>query len=126
MAHWIIEDHGFGGTTYTCSRCRDSWNDIYRDVSAEDNCPTCGYPMNDENEYVEQKKSVKFPKISFIPTSETETIRKYEEQIVNLVKVSGYKIDELIERFAAGYTLQPPETDDIKQLEATIRYWYKK
>lgn len=57
MAHWIIEDYGFGGSYYKCSKCGEGWNDIYRSVSMEDNCPACGAPMNEENEYIEDKKT---------------------------------------------------------------------
>lgn len=52
MAHWIIEDYGFGGNYYRCSTCRCSWNDLYEDVSLLDACPNCGTPINEEeNEY---------------------------------------------------------------------------
>lgn len=54
MAHWIIEDYGFGGQNYRCSNCRESWNDIYFDVSTEDCCPNCHKPINeDETEYID-------------------------------------------------------------------------
>jgi hypothetical protein len=121
-AHWIIECHGFGGTIYTCSECRDSWNDNYTDVSMNDKCPSCGAEINDdENEYIEHKKSkINAP---IIPTSllgkfikksdESETIIKHEEPVSKLIKVSGYDVEKLIELFAAGYTLQPPNYKDI-------------
>lgn len=125
MAHWIIECHGFGGTTYKCSECRDAWNDNYTDISSKDKCPSCGAQINDdENEYIERKKS----KISapIIPTSllgkfikrtdEIETIIKYEDSVSKLIKVSGYDVEKLIELFAAGYTLQPPNYKDISIL----------
>lgn len=55
MAHWIIEDHGFGGQYYKCSECRESWCDIFHNISMEENCPNCGAPINeDETEYVEK------------------------------------------------------------------------
>lgn len=60
MAHWIIEDHGFGGQTYICSECRESWNDIYSNVSMEETCPNCGALINeDETEYIENSKRSK-------------------------------------------------------------------
>ena len=60
MAHWIIEDHGFGGQYYRCSECRESWCDIYKDVSMEETCPHCGAPINeDENEYLENKTKLR-------------------------------------------------------------------
>ena len=55
MAHWIIDDHGFGGQFYKCSECGDSWCDIYNDHLSEDNCPSCGAPIDeDETEYIEK------------------------------------------------------------------------
>lgn len=60
MAHWIIEDHGFGGQIYTCSECRESWNDIYSNVSMDETCPNCGALINeDETEYIENNKRSK-------------------------------------------------------------------
>lgn len=55
MAHWIIEDKGFGGVVYKCSNCGESWNDYYNKFS-KDVCENCGSSMNDENEYVEETK----------------------------------------------------------------------
>ena len=60
MAHWIIEDLGFGGTQYTCSECRETWNDLFtRKVSSiTETCPNCGMSMNEDKiEYVEANKS---------------------------------------------------------------------
>jgi DNA-directed RNA polymerase subunit RPC12/RpoP len=55
MAHWIIEDYGFGGTSYRCSHCGNSWNNIYSDVSRLSTCPSCREPINrDENEYADE------------------------------------------------------------------------
>lgn len=44
MAHWIIEDKGFGGTDYQCSACKDIWNDLFhKDISSiTECCPGCG------------------------------------------------------------------------------------
>lgn len=56
MAHWIIEDHGFGGAWYKCSSCGKSWYDLLEKVPRGDNCQSCGEPINeDENEYIEDK-----------------------------------------------------------------------
>ena len=52
MAHWIIDDHGFGGTYYTCSACGKIYWDILDPVSSTDSCPCCKSPINeDENVY---------------------------------------------------------------------------
>lgn len=57
MAHWIIDDHGFGGQFYRCSKCGDSWCDIYDDHLSDDVCPSCGEPIDhDKNEYIQDKK----------------------------------------------------------------------
>ena len=48
MAHWIIDDHGFGGTYYTCSACGESYWDIFDTVIGEDCCPNCKTPINEE------------------------------------------------------------------------------
>lgn len=57
MAHWIIEDHGFGGQYYKCSECGHTFNDLYHDVP-DDICPECGVEINEnENEYAGEKES---------------------------------------------------------------------
>lgn len=57
MAHWIIEDRGFGGQYYKCSGCGHTFNDLYHDVP-DDICPECGVEINeDENEYMDDKPS---------------------------------------------------------------------
>ena len=37
------------------------------------------------------------------------SLGKYIEKETILIKVSGFDIDKLIELFAAGYSLQPPD-----------------
>lgn len=41
-----------------------------------------------------------------------ERVNTYEAQVSALEKLSGYEITDLTRKFAAGYTLIPP--DDIK------------
>ena len=54
MAHWIIEDKGFGGVVYTCSNCRETWNDYYSKFP-KDYCCWCGENIDeDANEYIEE------------------------------------------------------------------------
>lgn len=56
MAHWIIEDKGFGGVVYRCSNCRESWNDYYSKFP-KDYCRCCGEDIDeDANEYIEELK----------------------------------------------------------------------
>ena len=52
MAHYIIDDRGFGGTWYKCSNCGESFWDILEHVDLYE-CPACGEEIDpDENEYV--------------------------------------------------------------------------
>lgn len=41
LAHWLVEDHGFAGTTYTCSNCGEPFNDLFHRVYEFDKCPKC-------------------------------------------------------------------------------------
>ena len=57
MAHWIIEDKGFGGVVYRCSNCRESWDDYYCKFP-KDFCAWCGEDINeDKNEYIEESEN---------------------------------------------------------------------
>jgi hypothetical protein len=140
MAHWIIDDHGFGGTYYTCSECGEVFIDIFEDVCGEDKCPHCGSVINDEeNEYYKngrketesENKKCSLNKCiqSMNLLRETEylkRIRDVEEKLHKLEYLSGYKLDRLIELFAAGYTLQTPPYLDVKELENVIALYYAK
>lgn len=58
-AHWIIEDHGFGGSYYRCSECGESWCDLFHNISMEERCPNCDALINDdEEEYTKYKAPV--------------------------------------------------------------------
>lgn len=114
MAHWIIDDRGFGGVWYKCSNCRESWNDIFDDVSMEETCPHCGEPIDDdETEYIEEKKkpAVPFNLATIINNriADVHAHKNYEENEQKLIALTGFGIEKLIDLFAAGYTLQPPE-----------------
>lgn len=118
MAHWIIEDHGFGGQYYRCSECRESWCDIFQDVSMEFRCPNCGATINeDETEYIEEKK----PTIFGVPTLSRSTVRAslqaYFELESKLIQLTGCNMEKLVELFAAGYTLQSPKYTSLEDLE---------
>lgn len=68
MAHWIIEDYGFGGQVYRCSNCRTSWNDLYYSDILKDNCPECGeFIDEDENEYVDNPNKHKTDDVIMFP-----------------------------------------------------------
>ena len=110
MAHWIIEDKGFGGTVYMCSECRHSWNDIYSDISDKEHCPICKSTMDrDQDEYIEDKPSDFARKYLMRPVRDAhKSLAVFQEQESKLIQLSGCDMDKLIELFAAGYTLQPP------------------
>jgi hypothetical protein len=112
MAHWIVDDHGFGGAYYRCSNCREVWCNIYDDVSMEETCPHCGAPIDDEKEYMEEKKKPTIPfNLATIINNRIEDVharKAYEENEQKLIALTGFNIEKLIELFAAGYTLQPP------------------
>ncbi len=132
MAHWIIEDKGFGGCVFTCSNCKDSWNDIHHSgVGQWDKCPSCHEKMDhDKDEYVDEKKALDklkelLDKISESSTKASVNIGNfaniYEQiarntkmyndkrnQIDKLEFISGMSIEQLIELFAAGWVLKPP------------------
>lgn len=46
------------------------------------------------------------------------SLRAYIEKEHRLIQVSGFDIDKLIELFAAGYTLQPPDYKSTERLLA--------
>ena len=51
MAHWIIEDYGFRGCYYKCSKCGKSWSDLFDTLNGT--CPNCNSVMDeDETEYI--------------------------------------------------------------------------
>lgn len=106
MAHWIIDDHGFGGQFYKCSNCGDTWCDIYNNVSMEEQCPSCGEPIDeDATEYIEKAKNR-------LPIQLRDTykyLREYEKLEHKVIELTGYDLDKLVELFAAGYTLRPPK-----------------
>lgn len=44
MAFWVIR-----GNDYYCSECQTLFNNYYRNVSNEKNCPCCGEPIRGED-----------------------------------------------------------------------------
>lgn len=73
-AYWIIEDHGFGGQDCKCSIYRESWNDIYEDVSSKDFCPACGEAIEHEKTiYDEGMQSYREDKVA--PVVDGEKIK---------------------------------------------------
>lgn len=117
MAHWIIEDHGFGGQVYKCSKCGRLWNDLFRDISMEENCPKCGSYINEnDNVYLNdlvKRSSFHTKYLNTAVIDGLKNVRVYEEMENKLIQVSGYDIEKLIELFAAGYTLKPPKYESV-------------
>lgn len=53
MAHYIVDDRGFGGVWYTCSNCGAIYWDILEDVDMH-RCRTCGEEIDlDKNEVLQ-------------------------------------------------------------------------
>lgn len=125
MAHWIIEDKGFGGQVFQCSNCGDLWNDIFHsEVGCWDKCPSCGEEMDEEREYVEEnplKKiadavgKIQIPKldVKMFDTSafdkHIQEAKRREELVSRLEELTGMSLESLVEKFAAGWTLKEPE-----------------
>lgn len=54
------------------------------------------------------------PKYLWRPyTRAIKSLGQYEEAEARLIQLTGFDIDKLIELFAAGYTLKPPEASRI-------------
>lgn len=58
MAYWIIDDQGFGGTTYECSLCGAMFNDLFNDgLARAEVCPNCESEIHkDLNIYMKNGK----------------------------------------------------------------------
>ena len=55
--HWIIDEHGFGGTYYQCSNCGAMHWDILKDVDTSGPCPYCNAPLHEgETVYMKDGK----------------------------------------------------------------------
>ena len=118
MAHWIVEDHGFGGQYYRCSECRESWCDIFQDVSMEFRCPNCGATINDdETIYLDKKKRGVFNIFDLSSVTARTVLQAYNELEDKLVMLTGFDLETMVKMFAAGYTLQPPTYTSFEDLE---------
>lgn len=87
MAHWIIEDHGFGGQIYRCSNCRESWNDLFNDCCGWDICENCGETIDeDATEYVEDTKKVN---VEYIILKASKTAKITKQQLLSIFTENG-------------------------------------
>ena len=87
MAHWTIKDHGFGGTVYYCSECKDVFNDIYCRIYSDSPCPSCGAVMNeDEIEYLDDtyERSAKKTNDNYIPPLGRQQGKELHEAIPSM------------------------------------------
>ena len=66
MAHWIIEDKGFGGQDYTCSNCKECWNDLFHNPYTWNVCENCRECIEEgKEEYIEEDYKDCNEKIAF-------------------------------------------------------------
>lgn len=128
MAHWIIEDKGFGGSWYECSECHASYCDLYDNAAGGEKCPKCSADMDlDSNEYVDEKEKVSnslrkiadamdklmIPRLDIKPFNVSafeghiQAAKERDEKIHKLEMVSGMTLDDILAKFAAGYVLVP-------------------
>lgn len=139
MAHWIIEDKGFGGMYYRCSNCKESWCDIFdRGMSHWKTCPNCGEVLEeDAEEYIDVAKlenalkqiadaasKIHIPKldVKMFDVSafdkHIQEAKRRDELVHSLEELTGMSLESLVEKFAAGYTLkEPPMTYSISSLD---------
>ena len=65
-------------------------------------------------EYIEDKPSDFVRKYLMRPVRDMhKNLAVYQEREHKLIQVSGYDIEKLIELFAAGYTLVPPDYKSV-------------
>ena len=111
MAHWIIEDHGFGGQYYTCSDCGNRWWSILNKILTKDICSNCGAVIDmDENEYIDETSMLS-------KSTVRASLQAYCELETKLIQLTGFNLEKLVELFAAGYKLRAP---DYKSLTDTL------
>lgn len=124
MAHWIIEDKGFDGQVYTCSHCKNSWDDLYHPTVGQwDICPWChnkieeGQVMSDSKKYEEAMNKLKEAMdklmIPRLCSSSVDTVRAFnysllEAKVNTLEQLSGMTLDDILAKFAAGWVLKEP------------------
>lgn len=60
---------------------------------------------------------IKFPLMTFVSDGTIHAMQYIEETIERLRQVSGYSIEELIQKFAMGYTLEGPKNTNMSLKE---------
>ena len=117
MAHWIIDDRGFGGTYYSCSECKTSYCDIFKDVCGENKCPNCGAPIDEEaNIYMKNGKV----------ESQISSIEKFElgDSVCSLAinTLSGTVTDIINDE---NMIVKVTSVHGVKSIIADMKYWKK-
>lgn len=56
---------------------------------------------------------IKFPRMTFVSDGAIHAMQYIEETIERLRQVSGYSIEELVQKFAMGYTLERPTNTTV-------------
>ena len=131
MAHWIIEDKGFGGQVYICSHCKNSWNDLYHPTVGQwDICPWCHEKIDEEVDVAKLANALKniadaaskiqIPTLDIKPFNVSafqghiDAAKERDEKIHKLEVVSGMTLDDILEKFAAGWVMVPTKYPGAK------------
>lgn len=91
MAHWIVNDQGFGGVFYKCSNCGE-YEDKYKEK-----CSNCGAEMDEESVYLDEIKPAKKKTddrcvLSILLSKEVEISHKFHNAIEEILRL-GYDND---------------------------------
>lgn len=101
MAHWIIDDRGFGGMFYTCSNCKSVFSNICRDDPGRwDTCKDCGARFTEEAVYTDELENDETKKAVYIKDIE-KAMRESKNGIggkrVSLVSLTKTLLKQQIE-----------------------------
>lgn len=91
MAHWIVDDKGFGGVFYQCSNCGEY------EYRFEEKCSNCGAEMDEESVYLDEinppKKKVDDKHIlNILLSKEMEISHKFHNTVEEILRL-GYDND---------------------------------
>ena len=103
MAHWTIEDLGFGGTVYYCSECKDVFNDIYHRICSDGPCPNCGAVMNeDEAVYLDdtRERGAEKMKNNYVPPLSPQQGMELNEAVTNVRLLTNDEAATVLENLA--------------------------